>query len=162
MHFFDSIKNKLTHAVWWFRYRFHPRHRYHVINTMDKWGKLNGVTYGWEEVDHQMMYACFKLLVDYVEKQRPFGIIDFDDNEDSSALKKEILDLYGWWTVTRPKEREEVAEGWGKIPKFRFDANVVWRPHPEAAELLKRNKELDDKDDEMLSRLVRIRRSLWT
>lgn len=161
MRILEKVKQKMEKVLWWFRYRFDPRHRYHVINTMDKWGKLNGVTYGWEEVDHQMMYACFKLLVNYVEKQIPFTIIDFDYDEQHKALKKDILDLYGWWTVTRPKERKEVSEGWSKIPKT-YPEGGVWRPHPDAKTLLDREAELDKKDDEMLEKLVKIRRSLWT
>lgn len=162
MRIVKQIRQKLEAVVWWIRYRVHPSHRYHVVNTMDKWGKLNGVTYGWEEVDHQMMYACFKLLVDYVEKQRPFDLIDFQTEEINKALGKEILDLYGWWTVTRPQERQDLAAAWSKLPRPQFDENGRWSPRPEARELVDRNRDLDAKDDEMLMRLVKVRRHLWT
>jgi hypothetical protein len=162
MRIFEKIKMKIVDMVWWFRWRVDPRHRYHVINTMDKWGKLNGVTYGWEEVDQQMMYACFKLFVDYVEKQRPFDIIDFETEEINNALGKEILDLYGWWTITRPKERWDLDAAWSKLPPSSFDENNKWIHRPEARALLDRNKDLDAKDDEMLMRLVKVRRHLWT
>ena len=156
-----KLKSALNNLIWQIRYRLDPRHRYHVINLRDQWGRRNGMDYGWEEVDTRMMHACFRLLVDYVEKQKPFDILSFDEDDSTRSLKKDILDLYGWWTVTRAKEHAKLAEAWDKVPPYDFGQGS-WKPRPEAKEALALQKELDDKDDEMLMKLVTIRRSLWT
>jgi len=70
-----------------------------------------------------------------------------------------ILDLYRWWTVTRPDRSDlHEASGW----------EAVWDSDDEkakraASRRLQRMEDLREREDErMLVRLVRVRRHLWT
>jgi hypothetical protein len=49
----SDLKHRLRDAKWWFKHRFHPRHRYHVI----KFAKP-----GWIDRDRAMLLCCFKIL----------------------------------------------------------------------------------------------------
>ena len=60
-----ALVNNIIHKpIAWFKYRFVPQHRYHIINLC-KSG--NGYKHGWYDTDTRMLHACFLLLVEYVE-----------------------------------------------------------------------------------------------
>lgn len=150
--------------------RCHTFTRYHIIDIR---GQCD-YKWGWIDRDWAIFLACFKCLVDYVEKEKPFDVIDWESDEGHSDTAKEIKDLYDWWKVGRAKEHTEVESLLtGLDLGFRFidipDSDMkqleprqdltnndkwnLWR---------KRTDELEAKDDEMLMRLIKIRRYLWT
>ena len=117
---------------WWDFIRCHTFTRYHIVDCRSK---ANGYTFGWVDTDRRILHACFNLLKEYVEKEKPFEVIDWDWDEHYKEVGNEIKALYNWWTVERPKDV---------------------KTHGYAAD------ELDAADDEMLSRLMKIRGYLWT
>jgi hypothetical protein len=144
--------------------RCHTVDRYHVINISGQ----DGYEWGWIDRDRAMYLACFKCLVEYVELEKPGEVIDWESDEDHSRAWKEIQDLYHWWKTGRAKEHAEhdaLVDAWRKSypggdPEFRVKDGryqderwVTW---------LKRSTELEEKDDEMLMRLMKVRRFLWT
>ena len=88
---------------------------------------------------------------------------------------QEILDLYRWWKIERPK-RPDVhdASGWTDYCEMRrdkgYDLLDLEDKNPEEAErcrvALDKSRELelqyDTEDEEMMIRLIKIRQSLWT
>jgi len=94
--------------------------------------------------DQLMLFACFKLLVDYVEKEKPFDHFDYDWSEESRKRGDEIKALYDWWKTERAAEHKAVEK-----LEDRF-------------ERVERRWALEEKDDQMLRRLIEIRRHLWT
>lgn len=149
------IKEKLKTALWWLRHR--TTHRFHVINISG----MDGYTKGWIDRDHAMYLACFKILTDFVEKEDPnVGRVTMEtytkgwtpSPEDIAMLEiqitgdAEIRALYDWWTKERPADNARRD----KLAKTNFNAYC-----DEAARLEK-------KDEEMLERLMKIRRRLWT
>jgi len=141
------VRNGVSHAWYWLR--CHTWTSYHIIDIRGQ----DGYHWGWIDRDHAMYLACFKLLVDYVEHEDPrCGLVDIRAKEtvdewDREALEcqyereKEIRALYDWWT----KER-----------KLDQDAHAA-KPYDH-----ERQDRLDAKDDEMLERLMKIRKALWT
>jgi len=99
---------KIDRAWWWFRHRFDPRHRYHVVKT--------GLEPGYYDVPELMLYSCFSLLVRFVEEE--YGIQGWEDYLDSDEAEgddsncrrewhlSEISDLYYWWINEYPKRQE--------------------------------------------------------
>lgn len=88
---------------------------------------------------------------------------------------QEILDLYTWWTVTRPARKDPYdASGWSAICERRrqTDPDDIFgeAKTPEEKEqtnnaldaLRKMEEQFENEDQEMLIRLVKVRRSLWT
>ena len=155
---------------WWYWLRTHTYNRYHILDLRSDAGII--YRWGWVEVDAAMMIACFNLLRSFVEKQDGLAYLKWEDaswysnaSQDEKDMhdrqRTELLDiksLYDWWMVGRQKEHEEVDASYeldsGGIklaigsPKLRAYGDAM--------------RELDDKDDEMLSRLVKYRRHLWT
>src|SRR5713101_5874894 len=91
----------------------------------------------WCDKDIVMLHACFQLLTDCVEKEELLnGNTDWNFTEEHKNAKKEIKTLYSWWNKRKTKIKQE------------------------------RTKELDQKqyeeDNEMLIRLIKVRKHLWT
>ena len=88
---------------------------------------------------------------------------------------QEILDLYRWWKIERPKRPDpHDASGWSEYCEMRrnkgYDLLDLEDKNPEETEqcrvALDRTQELelqyDAEDEEMMIRLIKIRQSLWT
>ena len=89
---------------------------------------------------------------------------------------KEVLELYDWWKNTHPTRIDpHDASGWSEICDRRREGEdddyIMWgdRTDEERAEstaALNRCTEIEqqyeDEDTEMLIRLIKIRKSLWT
>ena len=91
----------------------------------------------WSDKDIVMLHACFELLTNFVEDELPLDDRDWEHDEKARNARKEITDLYGWW-----KERI-VKEEAGEInPIMRTDEYEI--------------------DNQMLIRLINIRKYLWT
>ncbi len=91
----------------------------------------------WIDKDQVILHACFQLLCDCIEKENLLEVTDWEQEEYLRSAKKEIQTLYNWW-----KERIKMYGG-----------NSVDVLHDE---------KIYDKDDEMLIRLIKVRRYLWT
>lgn len=129
--------------------------RYHVINMSG----VDGYSWGWIDSDQLLLYASFKILCDFVEKEDPtVGLRTVDDygqfpaGPDEGLLVQlehdaEVRTLYAWWTDERPRE---------------------WKAHESlmtvdrGSSTFEREQQLYDRDDEMLIRLIKVRRYLWT
>lgn len=90
--------------------------------------------WGYLDRDAAMLYACFQCLVEFVEDEDPFEVNDWDWDEKHRAAAQEIKDLYKWWTEGRASEQADAGTVLGE----------------------------DDRDDEQLARLIKIRGYLWT
>ena len=94
--------------------------------------KIESLSDGWCDKDIVILYACFQLLKDFVEKEKEIiAQIDWEHDEEIKKAKQEIDFLYSWWL-----------------------------------ERLDREDDLDEKqyleDNQMLKRLIEIRKYLWT
>lgn len=99
-----------------------------------------------------------------------------DGVPDRQALDAvNIYNLYVWWTETRPKRKDayELA-GWNKFEEdhpidrsvFRLTSNRTPEEQQELSDIFKRvriiEEQYDQEDDEMLMKLMQIRRGMWT
>lgn len=151
--------------ILWYPILYRTTRRYHILDLRDG-GNNYGV--GWYDSDEQILQANFLILKNFVEKERPFDIIDFDHDEEHKKIGEEILNLYTWWKVERMQERKDLQDAWAKRdcsyhfrPSKTGFQEMVWTGD-DNSDLLKREEELNNKDTEMLVRLVKIRRNLWT
>lgn len=84
----------LTDIPYWIRSHTYRKYHYLDIRTPNyHWGYLDR--------DTAMLYACFNCLKEFVEKEDPFNVTDWKHDEIKRAAKKEILELYNWWTKKR-------------------------------------------------------------
>ena len=137
-------------GIAWHWFRSHTFARYHLL---DMRSPKNGYRYGYMDRSDIMLFANFKLLVEYVELEDALNFIDWDPDDDDFPSKewvdetrhagKEIRELYKWWTVERPNlvKASEVA------------------PVKLSMTLDEQIKKMDDIN---LLRLIKIRGHLWT
>ena len=149
---------------YWLRSRLVPSKRFHVVNT--------GLPPGWHDVDERMLHACMVLLRGYVEKecdgetnlqewtdelreQPDEHTLDLTDSQ--AANQAEALAIYRWWQVQRPAEHARLdvwlMRLWGNEPGEVLGSREEYWAF---------EQELDERDQQMLHRLIDIRRSLWT
>jgi hypothetical protein len=162
------ITMKIEH--WWYWLRTHTYNRYHILDLRSD----VGLTYkwGWVEVDQAMMLACFNLLRSFVEKQDGLAYLKWEDPNwyaNASQDEKDMHDkqradligiktLYDWWMTGRQKEHEALDAAYERDSGGMRLAigNPKLKAYGEAL------RDLDSRDDEMLAKLMKYRRHLWT
>lgn len=137
------------------------------INTLDK---------GWHDQDEMLLHAAFQVLVNFMEKESPDKIVDWNANDLHKQAWKEIRSLYRWWTETRPAHKSPFDEKKIKIPPFKLkkipgtDRYEMIKPDREkyaefyrsVAKEQKLEKKWHEEDQRNLHRLIEIRGFLWT
>lgn len=126
----------------WFRYRLHPRHKYHIIDT-----KLKP---GYYDAGMVMLHGCFSILVDFVEiekgnmqqgwidgvpyknrkyRSREHGIAYLDweislknpghpsHSYEQAKNAEKIKELYLWWVDIRPNREDPYSSRDYEIPE---------------------------------------------
>ena len=132
------------------------------------------------------VWRCPQAGLDSLEWQRNlvWGDDEYLDKDDPrygqpthQAIKaQEILDLYVWWTVTRPARPDAYeASGWSAYCEASREASggkLRWGGDrsPELKEMSTKAHELlhkmeeayETEDEEMMIRLIKVRQGLWT
>ena len=125
---------------------------------------------GWHDKDNVLLHACFQLLTDFMEKEKPGQMIDYNWDSAHRKVWKELNSLYKWWTEIRPNRKD---------PYDLIEKNPIPRPQreemggPEVQKKYKRyysllnkageiEKKWLEEDQKNLHRLIEIRSHLWT
>lgn len=150
-------------------FRYYLKNRFirkpHLIDTKLKKGQ-------WWDTDSRLLYGMMNLLIEFVEKERPFEVVIWDSDDVSIHVKKEILTIKAWWENynNRKNEISEALSTWHDM-KFGKDSDdwidkINEDDTPEIDKAFKYLHELENKlheeEEEMLIRLVKIRDYLWT
>lgn len=122
------VTGPIGRAYWWVRHR--TTNRYHILDFSDA---KNGYHRGWQDRDHAILLASFKLFCQFMEIEAQY--VGWEATEQHATAKKELDALYHWWTVERPAEREKLGYN---------------------------DDELEKKDNEMLHKLIDLRGYLWS
>lgn len=139
-----------------------------------------GRTRFWYDPDELMLHAPFQILVDFIEKEKPWHLVPIDDNEMNAQgkLKERAMRLYNYWKKGRKRLVGQVA-----LATKMFNKSVKSRPAPnrivgkeswrastltfskDSKRLLKRLKAMEamllNTDQAALHELVEIRPKLW-
>lgn len=175
--FNETIPQFLKRKIWWTfsipinkLYYFlvsHliPSRRYHMLDLRQK----GGYRYGWEDVPEKMLYAMFNLLGEYINKESHCDLTkwhtqeEIDTDPQLSHQHNEMLEayeIYHWWTVGRIEEqnkRNELSHIWCKARKNKDPKKQEYWD-----QMNQMDKDFETKTDEMIARLMKIRRTLWT
>lgn len=134
-------------------YLFSPRHRYHKLSL----SQPSGYKRGWCDSDRQILFANFNILVNFVEGEAG-GISRLEDDLeryldrwgeyngvwiDHAKRTQELIDLYSYWK-------------WERLPYYQYD--LYENPY----ESFEQSEADFEKETEMLARLMKVRRSMWT
>lgn len=130
-------------------------------------------------------WRCKQAGLDNLDWQRSitydekYGTEPADENfgkpTPQAIAAQEILDLYHWWTVARPARKDPYDDsGWSAICKKRrqtdpddFFGEAKTLEEKEQTDnaldaLRKMEEQFEKEDTEMMIRLIKVRRSLWT
>jgi hypothetical protein len=154
---------KIKYLYSYLRNRFVVKH--HLIRT--------GLRPGWWDTDTRMLYGMMALLVEFIEKEKPEEIVEWDSASDHAHARDEFKAIYGWWK-NYPKFQNEISDLLSKWHdcKFGKDYSHDWIkklniPDTKEAKRLFDNlniaeQRLEEEEQDMLMRLVKIRHFLWT
>lgn len=136
------IINFIINIPYWIR--THTYNRYHIINLKKHRSTSIDYKWGWIDKDYALLMVNFIILCDFVEEEKCFKKIDWRWSEGHQHAAKEIKELYRWWRFGRNREWEMME---------------VLKNHDE---IYNAEEALHKRDEEMLIRLIKIRRFLWT
>jgi hypothetical protein len=162
----------ITDCIYWLQSNTYRK--YHMLDLRQPCGKdqlsnIDCYRYGWRDVPDKMLYAMFNLLGEYLNEECPNDLTQWHTLEEINAdegmkMEQDSINeakvIYQWWSVGRKEERAEyykVLHLWSKAKKNKLsEENDLWQ----------QMSDLDDagelKTDEMIARLIKIRRTLWT
>jgi hypothetical protein len=164
-------------AIYWLKCHTLKSYRYHMLDLRQECGEgelanIDCYRYGWADVDNRMLYAMFNLLGEYF-KEEPYDLTTHYTVEEINTephLKnqydayQEARAIWHWWTVERKqalKAADELLNRWSAAHQIK-----EMRQNGEERKLFEQmnvdEAALEAKTDEMLTRLLKIRRSLWT
>lgn len=175
---FEYFKRIFSDIFYWFKCKFIKKYKYHLLdlrqpkkillpfgNAIVKVDNSDYYNYGWIDVDSRMLYAIFGLLNEYVKHEVTF-ITDEDVKADpflqkSKDLQNEILEIHHWWNVER---KQQLHINSALCDKWHFLSLKNQAPGKARAwkEMQDCDQKLEEKTDEMINRLMKIRRSLWS
>lgn len=159
------IKRPIEKAHYWLVSHLIPSRRYHMLDLRQP----GGYQYGWNDVPEKMLYAMFNLLGEYLNKEQPYDLTDdYTESqiEADPGMKmqhhslSEARAIYNWWNVGRKQEEDAIS-----------DQQSVWwaarkakdpKAEEEFTKLTEMKEAHEEKIDDMLVRLIKIRRTLWT
>ena len=96
--------------------------------------KIGSLPNAWRDKDEVILHACFQLLKDFIEQEKEIiEAIDWEYDDEQKKAKAEIDFLYDWW---------------------------MKKSHDE--ENLDKLKAQYEEDNEMLKRLIDVRKYLWS
>lgn len=119
----------------------------------------------WQDRSEFLLDAVMQILTDFVEKEKPFEMID---TTYQTEVYESIDEIYRWWHVGRPAReahRDDVltrwhdssrhdGPAWDSTPSDR--TKVLWQLLQEL------DAAADREDEEMLIRVIKLRSHLWT
>jgi bifunctional DNA-binding transcriptional regulator/antitoxin component of YhaV-PrlF toxin-antitoxin module len=156
-----KIGNRLHDLKWAFIHRYVPRHQYNVLRP-------KSLKPGYYDPDMRILHACMDELREYFEKGVPE--IDWDATDHHSTAYAEMKEIYNWWVNIYPNQEDlfDKEHPFPDLPSLGYvlgdkhaDEPLVieWRRVAE----LRRKAEAEwyKTEEEMLIRLMKIRRSMW-
>jgi hypothetical protein len=169
------IARPFSDAYYWLVSHLVPSRRYHMLDLRQNYPQKDGkpdkdkcYRYGWNDVPEKMMYAMFNLLGQYLDEGPTDLSTSFSSEEiqaDAGLLAQqealiEARAIYHWWTVERHEtsaHRDEVQDQWWKARKAKDPKKEEYW-----LKLKKFDADIEAKEEEMIVRLMKIRRGLWT
>lgn len=160
----------VTDPIYWFKCHFMKSHKYHILSLRQPANKEFGFPaykYGWIDSDTKMTYALFNILNIYVKDEMPHQYCPSEEEviaephlQHQRNAWLETKAIHYWWNVERlrqQKAHDELLHRWSEARKVDApETQQLWD------EMKETEKALEDKEEEMIIRLIKIRRSLWT
>lgn len=134
--------------------------RTHLINTKLAPGQ-------WWDSDSKILYGMMNVLQDYVTNEKALEKINWDATPEHKNIKMEMIEILNWWN----NYQDRLDSNDKLLAEVTFDHENVMKNFTK--ESLEREKDkfnahseaeakLEAEETEMLIRLIKIRKYLWT
>lgn len=171
--FLPAIRQKyrkyMTEPIYWIKCHTITKYKYHLIDIREPKSDPRSYHYGWIDSDNKMVLALFAILNDFVKNQLPnlYCPSEEDVEEDPSLITQrnnwlEIKAIHYWYNVERKRQEkfyDSLLEKWSDSRKG-LNPNPV--SHQLWTELQKHEDQEKEKLEEMITKLIKIRGSMWT
>jgi hypothetical protein len=165
----------------WYWLVSHTIRRYHLLDLRQPKTKEllhDNYRWGWIDEDRKLLYACFNILVNFVNSRNsseyhyhvtPEDILKLRESEEAAKQinaeqadsLQEIYNLYKYWTVDRKidqKEIDDAMKGWHDNRKNDKASNNTARWD----KLRELEEKFYKKEEDALIRLIKVRGAMWT
>lgn len=129
---------------------------------------------GYHDKPELILHGIMNLVVEFVETERAFELVDFNNGTQWEHAGVTIMEVYEWWK-DRPNREKEVGvslDNWYNHSVANNGDGIILRinaPRPSSAQAQRYfdiHTHLEDKlrleDDKMLGKVIEIRAFLWT
>lgn len=149
---------------------FVPSRKYHLLDLRQKENKfsVDVYRYGWIEIPEKMTYAMFNLLTEFVENSQKIDFNQFseEDLKNDPGLRQQKLlfdesqEIYNWWHIERKKDLNEINNLYKDFDIALNSKNLNLKN--DLLELIRaKESSMEYKTDQMLERILKIRKGLW-
>lgn len=133
--------------------------RYHILKLRDN--------PEWLDTSSKVELALEKLLIDFIEKEKPFETHDWDETERLREAKKSIMAAYEWFKEIRATEQEDVEILMEELFGKGLGDWVPGAPRDEEGEakfqkLQEIEAYIDTENTKHYQNIIKHRASLWT
>lgn len=158
----------VKNSWYWLKCQLLPSHKFHLLDLRQpKKNDPLAYRYGWLETDHQMEYALFNILNNFVKHQMDHWYCPSEEevksephNTNQRNAWLETKAIHQWWNIDRLQEEktyDEALTRWSEAKKNGDPSKkLFW---DELHDIQQANA---DKLEEMMIRLIKVRKSLWT
>lgn len=128
--YFAWLRGPFWPSKIWYWIRCHTFTRYHILDMRNKEYK-----YGYADPRSLVVYACFKILVDFIDLEKP---------RERICLETDAKEGGGHWT------------------RALNEMDVLYKYWKEDRYLIEDYMKREDQDQVMLKRLIEVREYMWT
>jgi len=140
-------------------------HIFHIVDLRKNKSPSYKYKWGYLDTCEQILLANFVILQRFVEEGSPHNLLDTYTlaQIDAEGMRHqhdayvETMELYNWW-ITGRKEEHDIVDALFDVTRDKTDEKVY---RAASAIWLQADQASSAKDDEMLIRLIKIRRGLW-
>ncbi len=155
---------RIKDVKWWFLHRFHPKHRYNVVDT--------GLPPGYYDVDTLMLHSVFNLFHEFMKRQHsPNCHVDWTCDEHIEEWT-EMNEIWEWWKQRDTREERfeqehphpDLPEEWGflSVCNRRYDEHPIMIEWKKVSRMhTEQEVNWNREDEEMLIRVMKLRLRLW-
>lgn len=166
--FTTTIQRRIKDAIYFLKCHLLPSHRYHMLDLRQP--KQKGqyrYRWGWLDSDSKIVYALFNILNTFVKDELPNMHCPSEEEVQANPYLLsqrnsylEIKAIHYWWNVDRLRQlklHDDLLSKWAEAKRNKdINEHIYWD------DLRKIEADIESKEDEMIIRLINIRRSLWT
>lgn len=123
---------------------------------------------GYHDPDAVLLHAVMQVLVNYIEKEKPYEHIDWDDDDGHRNAWNVIASVYNWWkqrpfrtsvldAIDIPDDYMYVIDGYLKFNDEKYPhLQVVFQAANEQERIWYQE------DTEMMQKVISVREYMWT